>query len=164
MTSVTLLPWPSTETRYSDRRANLRTGLFVKLDHDKQSVSYEQKNLLSLEVFTWEACMKTSVRQPWDTAILKVIYDMSFDVWNVVQLLVNKSQMANAICLHASKGKHSTRTNEMVLVHLRNRPVRNGTTGRTQPGPAEPMQHHFLRAYYLAGKAKSWMYTISRNR
>lgn len=134
MTSVTLLPWPSTET-YSDRWANLRTGLFVKLDHDKQSMSYEQNNLLSLEVFTWKACMKTSIRQPWDTVILKVIYDMSSDVWNVVQLLVNKSQMANAICLHTSKGKHSTRTNEIVLVHSRNRPVRNGTTGRTQPGP-----------------------------
>lgn len=161
MTSTTLPPWPSTETRYSDRWANLRTGLFVKLDHDKQPMSYE----LSLGVFTWGACMKTSVRQPWDTVILKVIYDMSFDVWNVLQLLVTKSQMANAICLHGSKGKHSTRANEMVLVHLRNRSVRDGTTGRTQPGQADkPMQHHFLRAYHLAGKAKSWLYAISRNR
>lgn len=52
-----------------------------------------------------------------------------------MQLLVTKSQMANAICLHGNQGKYSTRTNEMVLVHLRKRPVKNGTTGRTQPRP-----------------------------
>lgn len=61
--------------------------------------------------------------------------------------------MANTICLHSSKGRQSTRTNEMVLLYLRKRPLGMGQQGRLSHDQADkPI--HLLRVYHLASKAK----------